>query len=525
MSERLNGLLSAWMAGDELIEQLLETPTLTQWVLEADDIEINGLLRFFESVPPEISPAKRKLLDRVLNLLAIRLREQEILDEDAIDRIATAYTRWGDTHNLGHLLLALYTSQASPNAIERFTELIVNQPPQNSAAASMAFVPLLRKEHLPTASLFPRILDGLGHLTIASLILDLANHVTRQGMVDVHPASDRVAALGELFSGLIARLSKVEESPPTDPKDFAAAQSQVREATSIALATCDALGQIGDASVVSKLKSALELRHRKIRLEAAAALARLDNEEGKEALVELVAEPVCRPRILSIAEDLGIFGKIPEQYRSENARVVGELSAWLAMETQFGLPPHELEVVDHRTLRWPGFEEPVDCHLVRYRYEMSGGTFESVGIVGPVIQSFAVDLTALAVPDIYAAFAGWQAEHPEVFELEPEKWEPNQTELAQSLKTRVESEGFTSVQPAMLAFFFGDIRLVAVAKDPAGQVGTVMADLRQTTFYLAGEKRHPIGPREAYFIHAGREFLRAFNQDQKAWLDGKPPEG
>lgn len=516
MSDRLNMVLSGWLQGDETLRLMVNRPETLQWILDADELEITGVLRFLESVGPDTSDPQRHFLDRVLNLLAIRLRELDDLDAEQLERIAATYRRWGAEHRQGHLLLALLTSLGSPESLQIFAQLVVEQPPRNSSSAAVAFVPLLRQSSIAAEALFPQLLEALSHLTVASLVLDLANHVTRAGMVETHPAADRLSALGELFSGLVARLEKFESQPPTDPKEFTAARLQVTEATSIALAICDAMALIGDPKAVPKLRPALELSHRKIRLEAALALAKLGEDEGKQAAVALAAEPVCRPRILAMAEELGLTEKIPAVYQTEQAKVEGELAAWLAIETQFGLPPHEVERIDHRTLRWPGFEEPVDCHLIRYAYHMPGGSFQSVGVVGPVTQSFAVDLTHLSLPDIYAAFAGWQAEHPEVFEVEPAQWQPNQAQLAANLQQRLQSEGYEMVEPAKLGFFFGDVRLVAAAKRN-GVAGAVVADLRRSTFYPAGESRHPIGPGEAYFIHVGREFLNAFNQDREDW--------
>src|SRR5690606_23506250 len=129
---------------------------------------------------------------------------------------------------------ALLSALGSYEALERFTQLLLEQPPEHSAAAAIAFVPLLRQDQIPSEALFPKLLEALSHLSVASLVLDLANHVTRSGMVTKHPASDRVDGLAELFTGLVARLSKLEGQPPADAKEFAAAKSQVTEATSIA---------------------------------------------------------------------------------------------------------------------------------------------------------------------------------------------------------------------------------------------------------------------------------------------------
>ncbi|MBI1249515.1 hypothetical protein GC197_16945 [bacterium] len=517
MSDRLNAVLGGWLEGDSTLEAMVSHAEALQWILSADELEISGILRFLESVPPSISSAQKAFLDRVLNLLAIRLRDVEELGETDLNRIANAYRKWGQAHRLGHLLLALLSSLGTESSLQRFAELVVEDPPTNSNAAAIAFVPLLRQDDVPTETLFPKLLGALSHLSVASLVLDLANHVTRQGMVKIHPAADRVDALGELFAGLVARLTKFEAKPPKEAKQFAAAKIAVTEATSIALAICDAFALIGNTRAEGKLKSALDLKHRKLRSEAAIALAQLGNEEGKELLIELAKEPACRPRILDVAEQLELLDKIPDELKTVQAKVEGELATWLSLDTQFGMPPHEVHQVDTRELGWPGFEEPIECHLVQYAYHMPGGTFQSVGIVGPVTQSFAVDLTSLSLPDIYSAFAGWQAEHPEAFELEPEKWQPNQRELAESLRQRIEGEGYLTPQPALLGFFFGDVRLIA-ATSRDGQPGTAVADLRNTTFYPAGESRHPIGPREAYYIHTGREFLHAFNKERPEWV-------
>jgi len=477
MSDRLNGLLTSWLQGDEALKPMVENPSALEWVSDADHIEIAGILRFFESVPPTISPTQRQLLDRALNLLAIHFRDVDELPVEELSRIENAYRRWGNQHRLGHLLLSLLSALGTRQSLEIFSTLVVEDPPENSSAAAMAFVPLLRQESLAVDTLFPKLLEALSHLPVASLILDLANYVTLNGMTETHPAADRVAALGELFAGLITRLRKYESEPTTDQQKFASARQQVAEATSISIAICDALAQIGDAKAISKLKPALELRHRKIRAEAAVALAKLGDDEGKEMLCELAAQAVCRSRVLAVADDLGLMEKVPKVYRSDEARAEGDLSAWLSMDSQFGLPPQYVEVVDRSSLKWPGYDEAVDCFLIRYAYEMPKGTFQSVGIVGPVTQSFAVDLTELSAKDIYSAYAGWQAEHPDVFDVDPENWQPNQKELVENFQQRLISEGYQDVRPAMLSFFFGDARLIAVARNSKEIVGSVVVDL------------------------------------------------
>ena len=43
-------------------------------------------------------------------------------------------------------------------------------------------------------------------------------------------------------------------------------------------------------------------------------------------------------------------------------------------------------------------------------------------MAGPLVHAFEADLTKLDQFDAYAAFAGWQAEHPDIYEVPHESW-------------------------------------------------------------------------------------------------------
>ena len=49
----------------------------------------------------------------------------------------------------------------------------------------------------------------------------------------------------------------------------------------LAVALCDALAQIGNKEAIGKLYQAMDLSHRRLRTEAAAALAKLGEEAGE----------------------------------------------------------------------------------------------------------------------------------------------------------------------------------------------------------------------------------------------------
>ena len=290
----------------------------------------------------------------------------------------------------------------------------------------------------------------------------------------------------------------------------AALAAQVQEGVALAVAACDALAQIGDASVVGKLYQALELSHRRVRAEAAHALARLGEQAGVDTLVTLAAEPVVRLRVLTYAEELGLLDKIDPTYRTAEARAEAELALWLAQPSQLGYPPTHCELLDTRLIYWPGYDEPIQCSLFRFTYQFGDRGFSNIGIAGPLVHAFAADLLDLPADDLYAAFAGWQAEHAEIYELELERLDEAQRVDVFRLERRLRDEGCEAVEPLKLGHFFGEKALVAKVLRQ-GQPGVAVAGPDQIYWLPLSSNRRAPGPDEAYWIYKGRRLLRAFN--------------
>jgi hypothetical protein len=57
------------------------------------------------------------------------------------------------------------------------------------------------------------------------------------------------------------------------------------------------------------------------------------------------------------------------------------------------------------------------CHLFRFTYVFGDAQYTNVGIAGPACYAFGCDLSDLPPDDIFAAFAGWHAEHDEMYEF------------------------------------------------------------------------------------------------------------
>src|SRR5205823_1868914 len=120
---------------------------------------------------------------------------------------------------------------------------------------------------------------------------------TRRKLVPEHPAAGISGQLIELLGQLVGTLGQLTEQAPSEGQSMADIGRQVSQSVSLAVSLCDALALIGDQGAVGKLYQALDLGHRRLRTEAAAALARLGEERGREELIKLAAEPVARLRV------------------------------------------------------------------------------------------------------------------------------------------------------------------------------------------------------------------------------------
>ncbi len=401
------------------------------------------------------------------------------------------------------------------DALATFAELVAECPPSSVEDALVAFAPLLRpRPNLAVEALFPRLLDALPHVSVAAIILDIANHFARAGRLRPHPASDRVARLAELFGSVTVGLEKLATVPPTDANAWEAQRRTAEEGFALLISLADALALVGDQSVCAKLRSALDLPHRRLRTEVAAALAKLGQADGVAVLAAMTAEPVVRARAMYYLEEMGLSDEIPSEFRTPAARAEGELAQWLAAPLQFGVAPQEIELLDHRTQFWPGYDEPVECFLLRYAYATPQGEIRGVGIVGPLVHATPCDIDDVSPENVYALFAGYHAEHEQIDEkLYAELPGPEQgmvdTLCRDTLCREIDAE-FADVSPVKVGRFFGERHIVATARRN-GQPGTVVLDANVTHWYRAGDTRRPLGVVEAYQMHKGRKLLATFN--------------
>ncbi|MEX0819221.1 MAG: HEAT repeat domain-containing protein [Pirellulaceae bacterium] len=508
---QMQSLLDYVLEGESRLRD--SNPLELQWLGEATDAQFDEFLRSL--LAADLSAGNDPALADVFRYLVYRLRpwdasNQRRLPATTVSLIVALYRRLGPSSRARGHLLQLLAASAIPFELTEFANLVVEDPPGDASSAMLAFGPLFQHTTYDPAALFPRLLDALAHQVVAASIIDLANFLYRQGLIDPHPGVARQKQLAELLGAVVQRLSRMEE----DPTEFAATPDeiaqQIEDAVALAVALCDALSLIGDREAIGKLYQALEVRHRRLHTEAAAALARLGEEAGQDALVALAAEPVARLRVLAYAEELDLTDKLDEAFTTPQARAEAELSLWLAQPSQMGIPPTHLELLDQRVQHWPGYEEPIECFLLRFTYQLPAGEYSNVGIAGPLTHAFGADLLDLPPDDIYAAFAGWHVEHDEIFELDAAALTEAQRQDVTRLERRLRDSDYDAIQPTILAMFLGDKVLVARAV-LEGHAGIVVVDDHEPSWFPTRNPARPIGSYEACCIYKGRRLLRAFN--------------
>lgn len=461
--------------------------------------------------------AERLASDRLWSMLLERLWRSPpaeaiglALDSGLVARVVSLYRLLGGHGRARQHLLRLLTGAGQTAALQAFAELMVSDPPRPADEAWTVFVPLFQRRDYQPQAIFPRLLDALGDAAIATMVLDLANYLAREGRVAKHPASARSERLAALLGGVVNRLARLEEHPREFASSPAELNNMVTASVGLIVALAATLALVGGVQYTGKLHQALALGHRRVRVEVAYALATLGDDMGLDVLAQLAAEPVVRSRALACLDELSRLDRAAEEHRTPEARAAGELAAKLALPTAFGMAPRAIELVDATRSFWPGYEGPVDCYLLRYEYQWGDRMLSGIGIAGPLIHALQADLADLPPADIYAAYAGYGAEHPEISELPAEDLPAEQAAVWESRRDELTAQGYEDIELVMLGRFFDEQHFVATGRR-ASQLWALVVDGRNLERYLMPGGARSLGPREAYLIHKGRKLLRAFN--------------
>jgi hypothetical protein len=491
-------------------------------VAELDPQEFEHFLFLVANVNTPLSEAADRLLAHWLKA-AVQSRRKAAAGRAPVDSspkllaaIESLYRKLSDTSHARAQLLAWLASGGAASDLDLFAELIVAAPLADDEDAMQALAPLFQYQRREAPRLFPQLLRALSAPALAAPVLDLANFLTRERLIDRHPASDVAGELRELLGELVQTLLRLEERPDHFGDSPQEVSRRVARGVALAVSLCDALALVGDKASIGKLNQALGVGHRRLKTEAAAALARLGEKQGLTELTQLAAEPVARLRVLAYAKELGISDQIDPKYTTPAAKAEAELSVWLAEPTQYGVPPTSCELVDHRKQHWPGYDEEVDCFLFRFQYVVSTEaegekSFSNIGIAGPLTHAFIADLGDLPPEDIYAAFAGWHAQHEDIREYDVAHLSKSEQLEVQRLKRRLHDAGYAHIEPAKMGYFLGEKALIATAQRQKVE-GVAVVDFQNLLFFPHRHSKRPLGTLEAYSIYKGRKLLKAFNR-------------
>lgn len=458
---------------------------------------------------PQSDPAIVGALLRGLHTLFLRGERQPLLavaPEDLAALDDALPPACPNRSLLLHLLVLSRSEQALRIAMQRIRQ----QPPQDSIAAAQVLSPLMQSDDWPVAAVFPALLEAIEHPAIAAPALDVANYLTRKQRVAVHPAADQVAMLNTLLAAVTRRLEQFEADPRTLGDDIATVQARLSEAVSLAVSLCDAVGLIGQPQSIPRLTAAMQLKHRRVQTEAAGALARMGDEAGTEHLLALVSEPSARLRVIAYADELGLSERIDDSHRSPAATAEAELALWLSQPGQMGVPPTSVETIDQRQLYWPSYERPIDCFLVRFHYDMGTRTYSNVGITGPTVFALANDVADLPMDDIYAIYAGWHAEHEDIFAIAAERLNRTQQRIVADLASHVERSGYRSPQVELFGLFLGEQAAVFTATRD-DKPCRVISDGLETMHIPIASRSRPLDAGDLWNLYKGRKLLRTFN--------------
>ena len=156
---------------DELLESLKEIredlDSLKLTAKEHADVLAEAQNEYDAAMEGVLSRLVRRYLSANARMVA--------LGPDLSREMSRLYTSLGVQSQVRHHLLTVLAAGVGDDELHHFTELVVSDPPPDAALAASVFLTLTRHPGPHLQSLFPRLLDGVSHTSVATPILDVAN--------------------------------------------------------------------------------------------------------------------------------------------------------------------------------------------------------------------------------------------------------------------------------------------------------------------------------------------------------------
>jgi hypothetical protein len=383
-------------------------------------------------------------------------------------------------------ILAGYGTREGTDAVIR----AARQPLRPEAYMWHVILEAYSKAHPERERLFEDLSDPLPSDFLAVSLLDSANAVQRDGAEVTHPF-DSAAGKQQLERWL------------TDGDD---------EHFSYAVSATAALPFISDPERDALLALAFDHPSAEVQLEAAWSAARLGRDAGIKWLARACLEVNLAERAKEYLGELGRADAIPAEAADASFQAKAAFSQWLAHPHELGRPPDELEIVDHRELKWPPDREPKEMWLIKYRVKDDTGLRPDdvgVGLVGTVTFClFTYELDQRPPEDCYAIHCYWEMTGRLIAETDVLGTSTEYDQMLQQCK-------LDGVSPARI-FFVVELsrelkypqKLVALASATRhGQPGWIVLDGPRSHWYAASEIPAGASEKTVVMVHVGRVLL------------------
>jgi hypothetical protein len=385
-----------------------------------------------------------------------------------------AFRRYEPSKCLGLFLQAMFLSGHS-SSLRLAVDLLVDSPPGDWKDTALGLSTLMQSTNWKLVDVFPRILES-EHPSVLAPALDLANSMVRKHGVTPHPAACKFDSLLIVFGAVTMQLQALEENPRKFSDNVQAIQRILFDAVSLLVASCDSFALIGDPRAIGKLNQAIELKHRRIKLEAAYALVKLGESRALELIVQLLPDDSSRSRAIAYLHELSAEDRIGAEWTSSLAKAKSDLAIWLSQPEQFAIPPSKIQLVEQRTMNWPGFEGPQECFLLQFEYGTGDGSYSNVGFAGPFASAMSLDIKSLSNDAAFAMFLANDVQDDSESRIDWDSLSSYQKDSYDDWLEELVAKGFDQIQPLARLRTLGSEGLLCQGRTADGGLWGILTD-------------------------------------------------
>lgn len=385
-----------------------------------------------------------------------------------------AFRKYQPQKCLGVLLESMLLSGQS-SSIRVAVDLLVDAPPTDWKDSAQALGVLMQSTNWKLADVFPRLLDT-NQPSVLAPALDLANNMARKHGVRPHPAAERFDSLLTIFGAMTLQLQSLEENPRQFSDNVQVIQQILFDAVSLLVALCDFFAQMGDPRSIGKLNQALVLKHRRLKLESAYALAKLGESRALDLIVELLQDDSSRARALAYLHELSADDRIDPQWTSSLAKAKSDLAIWLSQPEQFAIPPSRITLVEQRTLQWPGFDGPQECFLLQFDYGTGDGNYSNIGFSGPFPIAMSLDMKSFSNDTVFAMYLANDIEDPHESRIAWDSLPEPHKDSYEPMLGELEEKGLLGIKPLAQLNCLGAQALLCQATSDEGNAWGILTD-------------------------------------------------